>query len=135
MSSLTINSRSGRDRFVKAPLVAALIAASPALYAQQGSLEEVVVTAQKRAQNLQDVPISIETLSTVRERNVWASGLLRYGRVRAMLCSWRCLVSLLVPSKAVPSTSAHPVTCPARTMSRGDGPCCVPKVVTYARVC
>ena len=47
MSSLTINSRSGRDRFVKAPLVAALIAASPALYAQQGGLEEVVVTAQK----------------------------------------------------------------------------------------
>ena len=44
------------------PLVAALIAASPGLYAQ--GLEEVVVTAQKRAQNLQDVPISIETLST-----------------------------------------------------------------------
>jgi iron complex outermembrane receptor protein len=64
MSKLTLTSRSGRDRFVKAPLVAALIAASPALYAQQGGLEEVVVTAQKRAQNLQDVPISIETLST-----------------------------------------------------------------------
>jgi len=64
MSKLTLTSRSGRDRFVKAPLVAALIAASPSLYAQQGGLEEVVVTAQKRAQNLQDVPISIETLST-----------------------------------------------------------------------
>jgi hypothetical protein len=45
MSKLTLTSRSGRDRFVKAPLVAALIAASPSLYAQQGGLEEVVVTA------------------------------------------------------------------------------------------
>ncbi len=56
--------RSGAGRFVKAPLVVALVAASHGLYAQQGGLEEVVVTAQKRAQNLQDVPISIETLST-----------------------------------------------------------------------
>lgn len=42
MSSLTINSRSGRDRFVKAPLVAALIAASPALYAQQGDWKKLL---------------------------------------------------------------------------------------------
>ena len=56
--------RSAAGRFVKAPLVVALVAASHGLYAQEGGLEEVVVTAQKRAQNLQDVPISIETLST-----------------------------------------------------------------------
>ena len=56
--------RNGAGRFVKAPLVVALVAASHGLYAQEGGLEEVVVTAQKRAQNLQDVPISIETLST-----------------------------------------------------------------------
>ena len=56
--------RSGARFFAKAPLVVALVAASQGLSAQQGGLEEVVVTAQKRAQNLQDVPISIETLST-----------------------------------------------------------------------
>ena len=56
--------RSGTRFFAKAPLVVALVAASQGLSAQQGGLEEVVVTAQKRAQNLQDVPISIETLST-----------------------------------------------------------------------
>ena len=58
------DTRIGAGRFVKAPLVVALVAASHGLYAQEGGLEEVVVTAQKRAQNLQDVPISIETLST-----------------------------------------------------------------------
>lgn len=82
MSSLTINSRSGRDRFVKAPLVAALIAASPALYAQQGGLEEVVVTAQKRAQNLQDVPISIETMSTQKIAELGIQDFSDYARDR-----------------------------------------------------
>lgn len=38
----------------------AVALASPAIMAQDDlSIEEVVVTAQKRAQNLQDVPISI----------------------------------------------------------------------------
>ena len=62
MSNFPRSPRNGPVRFMRTPLVAALIAASPGLYAQ--GLEEVVVTAQKRAQNLQDVPISIETLST-----------------------------------------------------------------------
>jgi iron complex outermembrane receptor protein len=53
----------------------ALLAALPAAYAQQApettspaaagtGLEEVVVTAQKRTENLQNVPISIQTLSS-----------------------------------------------------------------------
>jgi iron complex outermembrane receptor protein len=56
------------------PLASALLAALPAAYAQEqaaagggagaGGLEEVVVTAQKTSQNLQDVPVSIQTLSS-----------------------------------------------------------------------
>jgi iron complex outermembrane recepter protein len=53
----------------------ALLATLPAAYAQQASettapatsatgLEEVVVTAQKRTENLQDVPVSIQTLNS-----------------------------------------------------------------------
>ncbi len=52
-------------RLAMTPLAAAVIAAitsvSPAL-AQEAMLEEVVVTAQKRTQSLQDVPISIQVL-------------------------------------------------------------------------
>ncbi len=39
--------------------IAGVIGASPVVLAQSSVLEEVVVTAQKRSQNLQDVPISI----------------------------------------------------------------------------
>jgi len=50
------------------PLASALLASMPAAYAQEtagtGALAEVVVTAQKRAENLQDVPLSIQALST-----------------------------------------------------------------------
>jgi len=49
------------------PVVSALLASLPVAYAQEtagGGLEEVVVTAQKRTENLQDVPISIQTLNT-----------------------------------------------------------------------
>ncbi|MGP8033683.1 MAG: TonB-dependent receptor [Steroidobacteraceae bacterium] len=57
------------------PLASAVLAAIPAAYAQQaqqqatggeatGGLEQVVVTAQKRTENLQDVPISIQALDT-----------------------------------------------------------------------
>ncbi len=58
------------------PLASAVLAAIPAAYAQQaqpapqaggaatGGLEEIVVTAEKRTQNLQDVPISIQALDT-----------------------------------------------------------------------
>jgi len=51
----------------------AVALASPAIMAQDDlSIEEVVVTAQKRAQNLQDVPISIQTLGSesIKELNL-----------------------------------------------------------------
>lgn len=59
------------------PLASAVLAAIPAAYAQQaqpapqagaatGGLEEIVVTAEKRTQNLQDVPISIQALDTAK---------------------------------------------------------------------
>ena len=53
--------------FARTPIATAvmLALASPALLAQeQTTLGEVVVTAQKRTENLQDVPISLESLST-----------------------------------------------------------------------
>src|SRR5438874_9621926 len=52
----------------RAPIAAAIIAAVPRLYAADapasGGLEEVVVTAQKRTENLQDVPLSITAIGT-----------------------------------------------------------------------
>ena len=52
-------------KFIKTPVAAAMLLLSPALMAQGGpQLEEIVVTAQKRSQNLQDVPISIQSLGT-----------------------------------------------------------------------
>ena len=45
----------------------AIVAANSALAA--GMLEEVVVTAEKREQNLQDTPISIEVLTEVGIEN------------------------------------------------------------------
>ena len=60
-----------------ASTVTAILAASAAqsVYAQQassGGLEEVVVTAQRRTENLQDVPISIQALTgdTLSQLNV-----------------------------------------------------------------
>jgi len=49
------------------PLAAAMLTASPAAWSQESSgpvLESVIVTAQKRQENLQDVPLSITALST-----------------------------------------------------------------------
>ncbi len=52
-------------RFAMTPLAAAVVAAmspvAPAL-AQDTGLDEIVVTAQKRTQNLQDVPVSVQVL-------------------------------------------------------------------------
>jgi outer membrane receptor protein involved in Fe transport len=58
-------------RLPRSPLAAAILLACPAaLMAQDqktsGGLEEIVVTAQKRAEDLQDVPISIQALGTER---------------------------------------------------------------------
>ena len=48
--------------FRKAPLVAAVTLATASTFTQAQQLEEVIVTAQKRAENLQDVPISVSAL-------------------------------------------------------------------------
>ena len=39
------------------------VAVAPAALAQEATLEEVLVTAQKREENLQDVPLSVTALS------------------------------------------------------------------------
>lgn len=57
-----------RNVLTSVPLAAAMLAASPAGLAQQQTsnvvLENVIVTAQKRQENLQDVPLSITALGT-----------------------------------------------------------------------
>jgi iron complex outermembrane recepter protein len=60
-------------RAARTPIAAAIFLACPALLAQErGGLEEIIVTAQKRSENLQDVPISIQALGsqTLEELNV-----------------------------------------------------------------
>jgi outer membrane receptor protein involved in Fe transport len=54
-----------KPSFQRTPIAAGVVLAiaSPALLAQQSEgIEEITVTAQKRAENLQDVPISIQAL-------------------------------------------------------------------------
>jgi outer membrane receptor protein involved in Fe transport len=48
------------------PLAPLLLAVPPAIAQQDPALEEIVVTAQKRTESLQDVPISIQALGTER---------------------------------------------------------------------
>ena len=59
--------------FARGGLVALSIAASPVL--AQLALEEVIVTAQKREQGLQDVPISIIAFSGERIDDAGITGL------------------------------------------------------------
>jgi len=62
--------------FSHTPVAAGIVLAlaSPTLLAQEGvlAIEEVIVTAQKRTQNLQDVPISIQALGaeSIKELNL-----------------------------------------------------------------
>ena len=48
--------------FRKAPLVAAIALATAAPISHAQMLEEVIVTAQKRTESLQDVPISVSAI-------------------------------------------------------------------------
>ncbi|HEY0648770.1 TonB-dependent receptor plug domain-containing protein, partial [Phenylobacterium sp.] len=63
-----------RKLSLKSLLIAAsMLSAAPAVaWSQEAALEEVVVTAQKRSQNLQDVPITISafTSEALQERAV-----------------------------------------------------------------
>src|ERR1700676_335647 len=56
-----------RAKWAGMPLASAILASGGAAYAateaEQGTLEEVVVTAQKRSEDLQKVPISLQVLS------------------------------------------------------------------------
>lgn len=68
-------SKSAQPLFSRTPVAAGILVAlaSPALLAQEsGVIDEIVVTSQKRTENLQDVPISIQTLGnqTIDELNL-----------------------------------------------------------------
>src|SRR5262249_46953293 len=71
----TTRATQGGTLLRRAPTAAAIVAAIPiprlyaadtpaAAPADTGGLQEVVVTAEKRTENLQDVPVSITALST-----------------------------------------------------------------------
>ena len=67
--------KTGVRRVPRTPVAAAILLACPAMLAHaegQAGLEEIIVTAQKRTENLQDVPISIQALGTqtLEEMNV-----------------------------------------------------------------
>lgn len=56
-----------------AALTAALAAAAPAS-AQETTVGEVIVTAQKRSENLQDVPVSVTTVSGEQLQSIFTAG-------------------------------------------------------------
>jgi len=72
-----IKSTSAKSRLTLSCGVAALTAAlalgAPAL-AQDSTVGEVVVTAQKRSENLQDVPLSVAALDGERLQSIFAGG-------------------------------------------------------------
>ena len=89
MRAALSQARSRAPRRAGLPLASAVLAAIPAAYAQQaqpapqaggaaGGLEEIVVTAEKRTQNLQDVPISIQALDTAKLEQLNITGIDEY---------------------------------------------------------
>jgi iron complex outermembrane recepter protein len=71
-----------QDFLTRTPIASAVLLAlaSPSALAQQDTttLGEVIVTAQKRAENLQDVPISIETMDTKKLDEMQVQGFKDY---------------------------------------------------------
>ncbi|HVN41724.1 MAG TPA: TonB-dependent receptor plug domain-containing protein, partial [Steroidobacteraceae bacterium] len=63
------------------PVASAILVAAPAAMAQQagsGGLEEIVVTAQKRSESLQNVPLSIQALTTEKLEELHVSDFADY---------------------------------------------------------
>ena len=68
------------------PVASALLASSPVLYAQEagtapaatGGLQEVIVTAEKRTEDLQSVPISLQVLDTQKLEQLGISNMADY---------------------------------------------------------
>ena len=58
-----------------AALVTAM-AAAPTAFAQETKVGEVIITAQKRSENLQDVPVSVAAISGERLQSTldWSTG-------------------------------------------------------------
>ena len=64
-----------RMRTIRRSVLAWAVMATMPVYAQGPALEEVVVTAQKRTESLQDVPISVVTMSGERLRDLQITNL------------------------------------------------------------
>src|ERR1700722_2244739 len=78
-------SNTGRILFRASPVASALLACLPAAYAQErtaenAGLEEIVVTAQKRSENMQDVPVSIQALSSAKLEELHVSSFDDYAK-------------------------------------------------------
>jgi len=76
--------KSMRQLFTKTPMAAAILVLSPSVLAQEVDflgIEEVVVTAQKRAENMQDVPISIQSLGTESLREMGVQNFTDYSKL------------------------------------------------------
>ena len=77
-------SKSIKHLFTLTPMAAALLVLSPSTLAQDDDfmgIEEVVVTAQKRAENMQDVPISIQSLGTESLREMGVQNFADYSKL------------------------------------------------------
>lgn len=72
---MKINFLSKARTAIVSALAATLLAASPVFAQQEGFLEEIIVTAQKREQSVQDVPIAVSVLSAERIESAHAVGL------------------------------------------------------------
>ena len=54
--------------------LASAIAVAPAAFAQETTVGEVIITAQKRSENLQDVPVSVAAISGEKLKSTFAAG-------------------------------------------------------------